>query len=292
MYGMRISLLIVILALPWLGGGCALVRKGMEGAVAPMADSLAVSLQRQQDVDLVRDGAPAYLLLLDGMVDARPDNPKLLLAAADAQSAYALAFLDRAEQPRAHLMYGKARDYGLRILQQNKAFAAALQEKNSDRFAQSLEEFKARDVPALFTTANAWAGWILSSKGSMEAVAQFSWVLAMMQRVHALNPDYRQGGVNTFFGIYYAVQPLGAGRDLEKSKGFFDRAMAAAGPDYLLPHVAYAEFYARYTFDRELFEKTLQAVLASNPQVPDFALLNAVAKLRAQALLDKADDFF
>lgn len=94
------------------------------------------------------------------------------------------------------------------------------------------------------------------------------------------------------FGIYYAVQPRGAGRDLERSKNHFLRAIEHAGPDNLLPRVAYAEFYARYAFDRELFEQTLQSVLDEEIKDGPFRLMNAVSKKRAAALLEEADEWF
>jgi hypothetical protein len=41
-----------------------------------------------------------------------------------------------------------------------------------------------------------------------------------------------------------------------------------------------------------LFEETLRQVLLAEPKVPEFTLMNAVAKTRAQALLDQVDDLF
>jgi hypothetical protein len=59
-----------------------------------------------------------------------------------------------------------------------------------------------------------------------------------------------------------------------------------------MPRVVYAEFYARYTFDRELYEKLLREVLAAPDADRDSALMNSVARKRAQALLEQADDWF
>ena len=56
--------------------------------------------------------------------------------------------------------------------------------------------------------------------------------------------------------------------------------------------MTFAEFYARYAYDQELFENTLREVLAAQPQAPEFTLMNAVAKTRAQTLLDQVDDLF
>ena len=86
--------------------------------------------------------------------------------------------------------------------------------------------------------------------------------------------------------------PLGGGRDLEKALACFERSMKVSGPDYLMARVTFAEFYARYAFDQELFETTLKQVLAAEPKESRFTLMNAVAKTRAQTLLDQVGDLF
>jgi len=265
------------------GSGCAMIRRGP----AVMVDALL----QQEDPDLVESGAPSYLLLIDAMVEASPGNPKYLLAAADANMAYAAAFLNQVEPDRARIMYRKARDYGLKVLCRNRLFRKVA-DKPLREFETAIPTFRKRDVPALYATATAWAGWIVNNSDSMEATSQLSKAVALMQRVLELDPGYQSGGAHLFFGIYCAVQPRGAGQDLAKSKEHFERAMAYGGPDNLLPRVAYAEFYARYMFDETLFEETLEAVLAHEADVPKFRLMNAVSKRRAEALLDEMDDLF
>ena len=98
--------------------------------------------------------------------------------------------------------------------------------------------------------------------------------------------------MDLFYGIYYTVLPLGGGRDLDKARRHFERSMKIAGPDYLLNRVTFAEFYARYAFDPELFEQTLRNVLAADPKVPEYTLMNSVAQRRARVLLDQMDDLF
>ncbi len=271
--------------------GCGAVRRGAGSMMADSATDLAQSLQRQDDLQLVKDGAPAYLLLLDGLAESS-ENPKVLLAASSAQIAYASAFFDKAEADRARKMYAKARDYGRKVLCRNKAFQKA-QSAPVDEFTAVLSTFRKEDVPALYLTANAWTGWILNSPGDVEALAQFPRPVALMQRVLELDPEYQHGGADLFFGIYYAAQPRGAGRNLEKSRAHFEKAIALAGPDILLPRVLFAEFYARYAFDAALFDQTLHEVLSSSEGgAPDFRLMNEAARLRARHLLEKKDEFF
>lgn len=287
-----LSCALACLAAWSLASGCALLRKGAARVISPVASQLSEGLMHQNDVELVREGAPSFLLMLDALAAAHPDNPAVLIAAADAQMAYATGFVDKANKERTTAMYFKAKTYGQRALSKNKRFARALDSVDPDEFVRSLRGFRKKDAEALFTTALAWVMWSISSSDSPAALGEMSRALALMERVQELAPDIRQGGVDQFYGIYYTVLPLGGGRDLEKARAHFERSMAIAGPDYLLNRVVFAEFYARYAFDPDLFESTLKQVLEANPQVPAFTLMNAVAKVRAQALLDRMDDLF
>lgn len=219
--------------------GCMLARTGVSMAVAPLGDDLAAALQEEGDLRIVEDGAPAFLLLFDGLIRSSPDNDKLLLGAAQARTAYAAAFVDPAEAARARESYGRARDYGLRVLVRANPRFGEVWDQPLDRFETAVPLFRKRDAPALYATASAWAGWIASRADAM-AVADLAKVRLLMERVLALDPAGQQGGADAFFGIYYAVQPLGAGRDLDRSKAHFERAMACAGPDYLLHKVVFA----------------------------------------------------
>lgn len=287
----NLLLVTALIAVCCFANGCALLRRGAARIISPMATQLSEGLMHQNDVELVREGAPAFLLMLDALAEAHPDNPAVLIAAADAQMAYATGFLDKSQLERSKTMYLKAKTYGLRALAKNKRFERAL-DGSQDGFVLSLRGFKKSDANALFTTASAWVMWIIANSDSPAALGGMPKVLAMMERVQELEPGIREGGVELFYGIYYTVLPLGGGRDLDKAHAYFEHSMQIAGPDYLLARVTFAEFYARYAFDQELFETTLKEVLAANPQVPEYTLMNAVAKMRAQTLLDKEDDLF
>lgn len=267
---------------------CTLIRSGVQRS----ARDLASGLMKEDDLELAREGAPAFLLALDAMAAAHPDDPAALAAAADAQLAYATAF--GGENPaRAKRMYAKARRLALESLSlRNRAFAEALEGTDQDAFAASLDGFSAADANTLFTAASSWMLWIVASSDSPAALGGLPRALAMVERTHGLDPAIRNGGPDLFYGIYYTVLPLGAGRDLEKARGHFERSMELAGPDYLPAKVAFAEYYARYAFDQPLFEETLRAVVAAEPSTNDNALANEAAKRRAASLLARTEDLF
>ncbi len=281
---------LLLIAVASISSGCAMVRSAATSALAPMAAGMAGSLQRQRDPDLVREGAPSLILLLDGLA-AGSDRPDLLLSAARARIGYAAAFFGREEAKRAREMYAVARDQALAVLRRRPGVAASLEGPIAE-FEATVSRLGRRDVPALYTAAMAWMGWILNSGGRPDALAQLDRPLAMMRRVLELDPGHDGGGPHLFFAIYHAVQPAGAGRDLEASRRHFERAFELAGPDALLPRVAYAEFHARYSLDRSAFERTLRTVIESSDDPPGLELMNAVARRRAHALLPMAEEWF
>jgi hypothetical protein len=56
--------------------------------------------------------------------------------------------------------------------------------------------------------------------------------------------------------------------------------------------VIFAKIYARMMFDRKLHDRLLKEVMAADPYVPDYTLLNTLAQIQAQELIDSADDYF
>ena len=74
-----------------------------------MADNLSVAVLNQNDPETVRDGAPAYLLLLDSFLEGSPDDPDLIF------------FTDDIEEAKAHLKRHAVRQFGLRRKQMPKA---------------------------------------------------------------------------------------------------------------------------------------------------------------------------
>ncbi|MFA6568768.1 MAG: TRAP transporter TatT component family protein [Victivallales bacterium] len=273
--------------------GCGMFGYSPGKIAAGHFESLVASVNSQEDPELVRQGFPTMILLLDSMLQEEPDNPDLLLAASTAYAGYAQAFLvPKEENARAVLLYGRAKEYGLKLLCRRSFFAAA-QDEPFGEYEKALSCFGRDDVPGIYAAANAWLGWILSQTDSMAALSEMPKALTLMRRVLELDETYACGGAHLVFGIYYAVQPPGGGRDMEKSKMHFTRAMELSGNGKKLPQVIYAEYYAVTAGDRELFSSILTKTLEKpeHEQKAD-VLGNAIARERARRLLDRKEDLF
>lgn len=288
------TLMAVIVFIMIFNSGCQSLGLAPSTMLDNYFEQVMVSISSQEDTELVRQGVPTLILLLDAALAGKPEDPKLLRTTATAYTMYAQAFLNSEnDMKRAAMLYGRAREYGFRLLRQHKFFVGTLTGSLAN-FEQALKHCKKADVPDLYVTGNAWLGWILSQPDSMAALDELPKVVAIMQRVLKLDDKYADGGVHVMFGIYYAVRPPGGGRDLEKSLKHFRRAMVLAGDDNLLPRVAYAEFYLTVAGDEKMFEKILTGVLESGKQVNNHhkALINAIARERAGKLLKKREDYF
>jgi len=127
----------------------------------------------------------------------------------------------------------------------------------------------------------------------VEAMAEIPKVVSLMQRVLELDEGFYYGGPHLFLAVYHLSRPKAYGGDPERAHRHFEKAFELSQERFLMAHVLYAKYYARQTFDRELFLLTLEKVLeAPADSVPELTLLNTLAKQQAKGLLEQVDDYF
>ena len=278
----------VILAVG-LTSSCGYLRSA---AIGNLREDVAAASARHDDVGLVAQAVPTFLILLEGLIESDPGDAELLLAAAEGYTAYA-ALIEVDDAPRARRLYRRARDYGWDGL---VARRPVLEGQRAAPFAEySLigRHLKESDLPWVFWTASAWGAWIATHLESMEALAQLPRVIYLMEWVLERDEAFLGGGPHVFLGVYHAALPPMLGGDPERSRRHFDRAIELGGRKDLMVLVQMARYYARQVFDRELYQDLLQEVL-DRPvdEVPELTLQNAAAQRQARLLLDEIDDRF
>jgi hypothetical protein len=264
---------------------CGINKTMTVASTASLLEDVAQASYKQSDLKLVREGMPSYLMLIDGMVEALPENKELLITAAQSYASYATAFIQDEDKAYAITLYAKARSYGLRALEQN-GFKDPLSRTFED-FETGLQMMQKKDVPYLFWAASCWGGWINLNRRSMERV------VAMMKRVLVLDEAFYYGGAHIFMGTLEASKPRMAGGDLNLARDHFLKAIDLGDGKFLMAKVYYANYYAKKAFDRELYLATLKEVLKTPADiVPELTLLNSVAHTKAQKMIGEADDHF
>ncbi|MDP2228486.1 MAG: TRAP transporter TatT component family protein [Moraxellaceae bacterium] len=276
----------VLGVVPLLGGCGALAEK----AGTRFANNLSAAMLEHDDPEMVAAATPSYLLLLDALVRQSPDSVAFRQAAATLNSAYAGAFVK--DPLRGALITDKALSYSLEAMCLADKSLCGLRKQPIEEFNRLLAARSKADVPLLYTTGAAWAGWIQTHSDDWNAVADLPRVEALMQRVIALDERYQEGSAHLYLGGLATVLPPALGGRPEVGKLHFEKAIALSGGRNLMAKVYYAKNYARGVFDRELHDRLLNEVLAAEAKAPAWTLSNRLAQQEARALLDSADEFF
>jgi hypothetical protein len=282
----------LIVGLLLSSAACIPTKSARVAGVALTLQDVAQAAAKQTDATIIREGTPAYLMLVDGLIEAYPGNRDLLVAGCKAYASYASMFLSDDQSKEAEALYRKAKLYGFRALSDKGDFANTAS-GNLEEFRSFLQRYKKEDVPALFWTASAWGGWISSNLGNVEAVGDLPVFGATLDRVLELDDTYDYGGPHLLKGIYLAVRAPVLGGGLAEAKKQFECAFSINGNKVLAGRVLFAQYYAVGIKDRSLFEGTLREVLAVPvDEVPELTLANTLAKEKAKKLLAKTEVYF
>lgn len=268
-------------------GGCASL---MNSATQQMADSLGSAIINQNDLDTVRDGAPAYLLMMDGLIKGSPENTSLLMSGARLYSAYASAFVD--DEQRATRLTERALFYAKTALCLSVTSLCENLDQPFKPFMDSLAGVKEHDLPLVYDYAGVWAGWMQARGGDWGAVAELPKLQALLEHLLSLDDAYDEGGIHLYLGVLHTLLPPMLGGKVELGRRHFEAAITLSEGKNLMVKVLFASRYAKLMFDRQLHDRLLTEVLAASPEVPDRVLTNTLAQHQARTLLEEADDYF
>lgn len=267
--------------------GCASLVASTTGK---LANNLSNAILNQDDPETVEAGMPAYLVMVDSLIEGDPQSENMLLAGSKLYGAYAAAFVKEPE--RAKRLARKARDYSDRALCAHDKKLCSLVEKPFEEFVAAINKLKADDVALLYVSGAAQAGWIQANTGDWNAIANLPKVKALMTRVVELNESYSHGEAHLYLGVIATLLPPALGGKPEEGRVHFERAIQLSSGTDLIAKVEYARRYARITYDRELHDKLLKEVLAADSNVPGLTMSNVLAKRQARELLASADSYF
>ncbi len=276
-------------------------------AMKSVADALSqtgTTFSSDKDPDLIREAVPFSLKLMETVLAETPRHRGLLQAACSSFTQYAYAFVQQAAdemegtdlahaerlRTRARLLYLRARDYGLRGLEvSHRDFALKLRQSP----LQAVAAARSEDIGLLYWTAAAWGSAISISKTDPEIVADQLVVEALIDRAHALAPDWGDGAIEGFLITYEGSRQGARGDSAERSKKHYLRAVELSRGQLASPHVSFAEAVCIGKQDRREFELVLRKALAIDPDArPEWRLQNLIARRRAQWLLSRSDELF
>ena len=278
---------LVLVTLCLMISGCASL---MSSFASGMADDLSAAVLNQNDPETVRDGAPAYLIMMDTFLERSPENPALLSAAASLYATYGTVFADDPE--RASRLTGRARDYSTKALCLSYKPSCDWSGMLYEDYERTLSGLTSKHADIVFSHGLASVAYIRAHSADYTAIAMLPYSEALFERYLEINDGSDDGAIHTYLGVLNTLIPPAAGGKPEKGREHFEQAISISGGTDLGAKVAYADGYARLLYERELHDRLLEEVLAADPEVPGSTLLNVLAQRQAVVLLETADDYF
>lgn len=281
----------ILVALCFFGlTGCAGV---VQKASDRFADNLGRAVLDSEDPATIRDGLPAYLLLLDsliaGQTPGEAGNAGTLLAAAQLYGAYAGNFTGD-DKARAQRLSHKAFNYARRATCLQDAVLCAVIDKDVDGFTTVVKTDA--HIGLMYALASAWVGYLQTHSDDWGAIADLPKVETLLNRVVEMNPTHDHGQAFVYLGVLNSLRPEAIGGKPELGRAYFEKAYALSNGKNLYAKTLEAEFYARLVFDEKLHNTLLNEVLAADPIAPGFTLINTLAQQRAKKLLESGKDYF
>jgi predicted anti-sigma-YlaC factor YlaD len=283
-------------------GACSVRRLAVGALGGALAESGAV-FASDDDPELVREALPFALKSIEALIVQAPEDERLLLAACSGFTQYAKGFVEAdAERAadedwaralelraRAHRLYARARDYGLRALALRHPTLA--DELRSDPRG-AVRALRAEDVAPAFWTGAAWGSAIASALDRPEVVVDLDAARALLERAIELDADHERGRLHEAL-ISLEALPEMMGGSPHRAREHFLRAVELSGGRSPGPYVTFASAVSLPAQERAEFERLLETALAIDPDaVPEDRLACVLAQRRARELLARADELF
>lgn len=262
----------------------------MTSATSGLASNLSIAILNQNDPETVRDGAPAYLIMLDSFVESSPDDAAMLSAAGELYAAYGVVFVEDTE--RAERLTARAQSYGQRALCVSNNKACGADDMPFKQFESVLSQLSKKDTASLYTYGLTGLAYIKTHSSEWGAMANLPRVESALNRVQQLDNQYQAVQVEHYLAVLNTIRPPALGGKFDEGKAHFEEAMALSQGKDLSINVDYARYYARTLYDRDLHDKLLNEVMTADVNQNGYTLFNVLAQREAQQLLDSADDYF
>jgi hypothetical protein len=288
-----------------LAGCSGFIQRRAASSTHSVMKRSSIAVQRGDDIELARAAAPGGLVQLEAFHLAYPGHRGFVELLAEGYCQYASGFLnddwERAVlggdgkaamrlRTRTLRLLDRCIDYGLTLLGSDWKAAYARGPAAMSRMVAAAGK---SDVQGMTWVAVGIATAIGMNPLDLGRLRFLSVTEAMLDRVVALDEDFRDATAHVLLGALDSSRPRFLGGNPEAGKRHFARARALTRGGSLMVDVVFARTYAVATKNRALFRKTLQRVLQADPtRWPERRLANEMAKAKARTYLAAEERIF
>ncbi len=252
--------------------------------------NLSSAVLNNDDMQTIADGLPAYLILIDSMLEDDPEDENMLKTSASLTNAYAGIFVSNKNRKKKLLQ--KALRLASKAMCLHNEQGCNITSQKYSQVQVIISNMDEDDIDTLYTLGVTWASWIQANTEDWNAIAQIAQVKLIMNKVLELNENYQHAGAHLYMGVLNSLLPPAMGGKPELGKQHFEKAILLSNNKNLMAKVLYARHYSRLIFDKKLHDKLLKEVLNTNPRVPGMTLSNTAAQKQAKELLAGSNDYF
>lgn len=272
-----------------LGGSAWVKRRAVNGLYPTLDDFYNVAL-RCDDPVVLKGTLESYLLLIETLSEANPNNRDLLVIASTLYAYYGFGFVVDEDVERARKLYWKGIALGKKALASNRSLRRALDQ--GDPLYKAVSHLRPdRDVPAAFCTALNQGLLLISSLDVVEAFAEANAFRALTEWIIEHEETFFHGASHALLGVYFGLMPVMAGGGPEKARKEFEKAIRIDNR-LLLHYWAYARYYPTLVDDEDLFDELIGHILDADPSAePSLTAINMISKNKAR-LLDRDRDLY
>ncbi len=272
-------------------------------SVDTFANNLDKAIRTNDDPTTISQALPAYILLIDSMIESNPEDESSLKASADLLNAYSGLISIEAEISASD-EETQRNEERLRILTQkslNRASEAiciyenrycGIISSNYEGLVKILNKAEEEDIAYLFSLAQSWTGKLQANREDWNLTAKIPHIKMILKTVVKLDNNWQQGSAYMYLGVLNSLIPAALGGKPEIGKSYFETAIEVSNQNNMMAKVLYAEYYGRLTFNQNLHNSLLEEVIKNENSNKEFGLMNTLAKLKAKQLLKSGSDYF
>jgi len=281
----------LLLALLGVFSGCSSSRMAV-GFMTPVLDDTVDAALRNGDTALVVDALPTSILLVDGMLRTDPGNRELARIGSLLEFAYAFAYVEAQDKPRASTLYARGSELGWQALDRSDV-ERAIRTGTFAELGAAVEKLGTKDAESLLWVCANWGMWIQLNLDDPTAAADLARLMPVAERLAAIDDTLFWGMPRILLGALHAGRPVVLGGNLDRARQEFDRAFEISDRNLLIAQVFFAKTWCVQAFDADAFETSLREVIDAPPGIlPEAEFLNRIALLQARSLLAERAEIF
>lgn len=272
-------------------------------SIDAFSNNLDKAIRSSNDPQTIAQALPAYILLIDSLIENDPEDEEALKASANLLNAYSGLIAIELETDTSG-MVSELKTNRLKQLSQkslDRASAAICQYEErycgitKAAYSKVIELLKTADEDEtgyLYSLAQSWTSQLQLNRDDWNMTAKIPHIKLILETVIELDKNWQQGSAYMYLGVLNSLIPSTLGGKPETGKQYFETAIELSNQHNLMAKVLYAEYYARLVFNQQLHDRLLNDVLLAENTVKEFGLMNTLAKMKAVQLTETGKDYF